>query len=114
MPTQHPRLGTVSIFAERLRKSTGRRSKKSDYAPWLKLGASRAMPAISGIEVLRRSPRRSISNADAWSRVVFSPQTVQWCFLSHNFLGTGAPHGHGCEDPRASTFTSSLSALSAL
>ena len=68
------------------------------------------MPAMAGIVVLRRSPRLKISNADAWSRVVFNPHTAQWCFLSHNFFGTGAPHEHCWDVLRASTFTSSLSA----
>src|ERR1700752_41456 len=65
--------------------------KDGDYAPSRKLGASRTMPAIAGIAVLRHSPRLNISNADAWSRVVLKPHTPQKCFLSHSFLGTSFP-----------------------
>ena len=72
------------------------------------------MPAMTGMAALRRSPRLKISNADAWSLVVLKPHTWQTCFLSPSFLGTGLPHGHGCDVPRASTFTSCLPALSAL
>src|SRR5437588_11606873 len=46
--------------------------------------------------------------------MVSKPQAEQWCFLSHNFFGTGAPHGHCCDVPRAFTFTSHRPALSAL
>jgi len=46
--------------------------------------------------------------------MVSKPQAEQWCFLSHNCLGTARPHGHCCDVPRAFTFTSHRPALSAL
>src|SRR5437588_436125 len=102
---------SLRVMGTLLRQS---QSNQVTYAPSLKLGASRATPAIAGVSVLRRSPRLKISNAEAWSRMVSKPQAEQWCFLSHNFFGTARPHGHCCDVPRAFTFTSHRPALSAL
>src|SRR5436305_684604 len=37
--------------------------------------------------------------------MVSKPQAKQWCFLSHNCLGTARPHGHCCDVPMASWFS---------
>jgi hypothetical protein len=55
-------------------------SQMSDYTPCLKAGASRAMPAIAGMAVLTRSPRRSISNAASLSESLLESQPIWFYF----------------------------------